>query len=333
MRILHRVGGLAAVAALAVGLVASTASSGHATQSSAYNAGVTRLSLTGSRQLDTLVWYPTKDAEVPFKAGPFTVPATRDAGVADGRFPVVLLSHGGGPTGGSPMILKELSAALARNGFLVIAPMHRDTPLLARPAQVAAALAGVTADPRFAGHADAERLGMAGFSLGGAVTIALAGGVPNPAALAAYCEKHPEDIRSCDAGPGSRGGKAGNRPKTGTSGKRPPPPHLPVKALALLDPFGVLFDEKGLSGVAAATLLIRPQDSSLGIANTEVLAAGIDAAHRETIPGGHFVFTDDCPDALKADAEGLCTDPPGIDRAAIRTGMAKTVAEFFRKTL
>ncbi|MBB4303689.1 putative dienelactone hydrolase [Rhodobium orientis] len=329
---IHRAGSLFAVAALTASLVAATAGAGSAAQSTAYNAGVTRITLDGAQKLDVLVWYPTKDAEAPFKAGPFTVPATRDADIAEGRFPVVLLSHGGGPTGGSPMILKDFSAALARQGFLVIAPMHRKTPLVARLAQIDAALAGVTADPRFSGHADAQRLGMVGFSLGGAVAIALAGGVPNPAALTAYCGKHPEDVRSCEAGPGSRAGKSG-RERNAAAGKRPPLPRLPVKALALLDPFGVLYDEKGLSGVTATTLLIRPQDSSLGIANTEVLAAGLPSAHRETVPGGHFVFTDDCPDALKAEAEALCTDAPGINRTAIRAGIAGTIVDFFRKTL
>ena len=69
MRVLHRAGGLLTVTALVVGLVASTAASGYAAPATAHNAGVKRITLAGVRPLDVLVWYPTKDAETPFKAG------------------------------------------------------------------------------------------------------------------------------------------------------------------------------------------------------------------------------------------------------------------------
>ena len=60
-----------------------------------FHAGVARPSVTGEKPFEMLVWYPTEADEVAWQAGPFTMSATRNAVVAPGRFPIVLLSHGG----------------------------------------------------------------------------------------------------------------------------------------------------------------------------------------------------------------------------------------------
>lgn len=100
------------------------------------NAGVARLTVAGAEPFDMLVWYPTPVEAAPWQAGPFIVRAGRDAPIAPGRFPVVLLSHGGGRTGGSPMLLGQLSARLAREGFIVIAPFHGRTRFVQRTHQM-----------------------------------------------------------------------------------------------------------------------------------------------------------------------------------------------------
>jgi predicted dienelactone hydrolase len=148
-------------------------------QTAPFHAGIARIPVSAEEAFDTLVWYPTQAKEVPWQAGPFATPASRDAAVASGRFPVVLLSHGGGQTGGSPLLLRALSAYLARKGFIVVAPFHGKTRLLARPFQVKAAFDAIMADPRFKQHAIPDKLGMLGFSLGGAVALGISGGIPN----------------------------------------------------------------------------------------------------------------------------------------------------------
>ncbi len=178
------------------------------------HAGISRITVPAGTPFDALVWYPTAAAEVTWDTDGFAVPATHDAPIAPGPFPIVLLSHGGGVGGGKPLILRELSSALARHGFVVIAPFHGTSRLLRRPLQIREAFDEVTADPRFKPHVDAMRLGMVGFSLGTAVTLMLAGATPDFAHLDAYCDAHPTDVMSCDHAPGG-GGRRTSAPPAG----------------------------------------------------------------------------------------------------------------------
>ncbi|GGF50023.1 hypothetical protein GCM10011611_65530 [Aliidongia dinghuensis] len=268
-----------------------------------------------------IVRYPT------FAAGAAdAVSSNLSPPVADGRFPIVLLSHGGGPTGGSPVILAGLSAALAQHGFVVVAPFHGTARLPRRAAQVAQALEAALADPRFAPHMDAARLGMLGFSLGGAVTLELAGATPDGRHFHAYCEAHPADVMSCNHAPAGGG--------VGSDGQPPPPPRLALRAIALLDPFAALFQRDGLTGVTLPVLLVRPAASELpGDANALGLAAALPRApDLETVPGGHFVFTDSCPSTARS-GEPRCLDPPGVDRAAVQAQVEAQLLRFFGANL
>jgi hypothetical protein len=67
-----------------------------------FHAGIARISVSAVEPFDMFVWYPAHEEEAPWQAGPFSVPASRNAAIADGQFPVLLLSHGGGRTGAVP---------------------------------------------------------------------------------------------------------------------------------------------------------------------------------------------------------------------------------------
>jgi predicted dienelactone hydrolase len=149
---------------------------------------MTRVTVQDVVPFDALVAYPTDAAEVSFQDGPYSIAATRDAPIASGaRFPVVLFSHGGGGTlkaGGSSLPYAALATSLAREGFVVVAPFHPGSnqpreALEDRPRQIHKALNATFADPRFATHADPNRLGMMGFSYGGAVALIVAGATPS----------------------------------------------------------------------------------------------------------------------------------------------------------
>jgi predicted dienelactone hydrolase len=134
-----------------------------------FQAGVVRIA--ADVPFEALIWYPTEAEGPPWQVGPFLLPASHGAKLAAGLFPILLLSHGGGESGGSPLILSGLSAALARHGFIVVAPFHGTAGLSLRPLQIHLALDAVLDAPRFRPHVDPGRLGMLGFSLGGAVTL------------------------------------------------------------------------------------------------------------------------------------------------------------------
>lgn len=298
-----------------------------------FHAGIVRIPILADVPFDTLVWYPTQAYEKPWRVDSFSVPASHDAPVAAGHFPIVLLSHGGGATGGSPLLLRELSASLARQGFIVVAPFHGKTSLAGRPVQVARALEAVLADPRFKPRAEPSRIGMLGFSLGGAVTLELAGAVPNPVHLTSYCSVHPDDVMSCRRPPS--GEAANNQPSSRNSaaGQALAPP-LPLKAIVLLDPLAVLFQRDELAAVTMPVLLFRPDQSALpGEPNAFGLAAALPQPPQyQTVPGGHFIFTDVCEPFLQTAAPEVCQDPAGVDRAAVHGVIEAWVAKFFHDT-
>lgn len=132
------------------------------------------------------VMYPSADARA--RLGPYAIAAQRDAVVAGGRHPLILLSHG---SGGDMFGHHDLAEALARRGYIVAMPEHAgdshsdrsgfatDRVLLGRAWQASAVISAVLADPRFGAHIDPGRIGAAGFSAGGYTALLLLGAKPD----------------------------------------------------------------------------------------------------------------------------------------------------------
>ncbi|GEP58785.1 alpha/beta hydrolase family protein [Reyranella soli] len=296
-----------------------------------FRAGVTRIAVQDATPFEALIAYPTEATEASIEDGPFRLLASRDAPVAAGaRFPIVLFSHGGGSRPGTPLAQGALLLHLARQGFIVVAPFHPATekPFVDRPRQMHKALDSLLADPRFFQRADPNRIAMAGFSFGGAVTLIAAGAIVDLAHLSAYCHDHPDDIRACD-------GIAID----GSWAKVPPSPKsddvLPLKALVLLEPYGAPFDPEGLASIDLPALIystsqsdLRPEGNALAVAK-----ALPKPPQQVIVPGSHFVFVDVCSPALAALAPEPCSDPPGTDRAAIHQRFKREISDFLRGRL
>ena len=295
-----------------------------------FHAGIARLTVQDAVPFDTLVAYPTEAPEIPSRDGPFTIAASRDAQIAsERRLPIVLFSHGGiGRSEAGPLVHQALITSLARRGFIVVAPFHPATsqPLEDRPRQMHKALDLVLTDQRFAAHADQARLGMIGFSYGGAVTLIAAGAIPSLAHLAAYCINRTDDPRACGGAPTS----GASVPVYGRSADV-----LPLKAIVLLEPYGALFDREGLQVPQIPALLYRATQSDLANeGNVLAVAAALPRAPElKATPGGHFMFVDPCPPLVAREAPAICTDAPGIDRATFHTRLEADVAAFFEQAL
>lgn len=319
------------------------------TDAARFNAGVIRLTVADpTAPIDTVVFYPTRDPDTAWHAGPFLIEATRSATpVADRRFPVVLISHG---RRGGPMSHRELATALARAGFIVVLPTHvgdaygsppaptQSRILIDRPRQAEASLNAVLADRRFAASVDEHRIGMIGFSAGGYTALILAGAKPDFRAAIAYCAMH-DDPGSCPR----RAAEGGTKPVAESTSTITPelaawkPPLDPrVKALVLMDPLAVMFDASALAAVHVPTLLYRPQNEAyLGAAaNALAVATGLQPRPQtEVVPGNHFVFIDPCPNSIAADEPLVCQDAPGVDRAEIHRQIERDVVGFLRAHL
>jgi predicted dienelactone hydrolase len=295
-----------------------------------FRAGVTRITVQDTTPFDALIAYPTEAAEVSVDEGPIGLSASRDAPVAAGaRFPVVLFSHGGGGPG-TPLVHSDLLLHLARQGFIVVAPFHPGTekPFVDRPRQIRKALDSMLADPRFSKHVDPDRIGMVGFSFGGAVTLIVAGAMIDLAHLSAYCHDHADDSRACHG-----------IPTDGSWAKVPPgrksDDALPLKTLVLLEPYGALFEQKGLGSLDLPVLVYSASQSDLRPeGNALALAKALPRPPQQiAVPGSHFVFVDPCSPILAARAPEVCSDPPDTDRAAIHQRFKREISDFLRANL
>ena len=160
---------------------------------------------TGPRPLTTVIWYPAAPSrkvsyifEGPVETQVFdSVPVALDVDIArtKQKYPLVLISHG---TGSSAQQLIWLGYHLASRGYIAAAVNHHgnsdaEKTLLAqgsalvweRPKDLSVVLDRLLADPTFGQRIDADRIGAAGFSLGGYSVIALGSGKFSPDTFAA----------------------------------------------------------------------------------------------------------------------------------------------------
>jgi predicted dienelactone hydrolase len=317
-----------------------------------FHAAVVRLTVPdATAPIDTAVFYPTEAPEAPWRAGPFTVDASRDAPLVDNRkFPVVLISHG---RGGGPFGHRELATALAREGFVVVVPTHvgdasgfpaatsQAQILVDRPRQAEEALNAVLSNSHFASHVDAKRIGMIGYSAGGYTALILAGAQPDFAYANKFCATH-DDAGSCGRRRTTQMEAASLTVASPVQAESEdlaawrPPVEPRLKALVLMDPLAVMFNTPSLSAIRIPILLYRPQNDALLSAprNALAVASGLPVTpQQQIVPGSHFVFIDPCPLQIAADAPLICQDAPGVDRPAIHRQIENQVVDFLRAHL
>ncbi len=137
--------------------------------------------------IDVVLWYPAGTGGTPERFGASKVfdgvAARRDASVADGQFPLVVLAHGG--LRANPGASGWIAAALAARRYIVaVAQPPRLGPddarravgeVWRRPADLSDTLTAVEGDATMAPHLEHEKVGAVGFFLGGTSALALAG--------------------------------------------------------------------------------------------------------------------------------------------------------------
>lgn len=320
----HLLSGVALAAAVVFAFVSSDAA-----RAQPYRAGLTMVSVPDAEPFDALVTYPTQASEAPVAFGHIVLSASRDGAIATGKFPVVLFSHGNGRGPGTPLMHRDLLLHLAREGFIVVAPFHpaAGRPFEARPRQMRKALEQTLVDSRFVERADRTKVGMMGFSFGGAVGLLSAGALLDLSRLSAYCSGRPDDPRVCDGIPTD--GSLNNVPPRRSQDA------IPLKALVLMEPYGAAFARNGLASLTLPVLIYYATQSDLrNDRNALALANALPrTAQVASVPGGHFVFMDKCPAEVVKQAAELCTDADGIDRAAGLAQVRQKIAEFLRGNL
>lgn len=148
------------------------------------------------------IWYPSEGdgRAFDFADSPvfYGVPVVEEATVQEGKFPVVVLSHG---MGGNIRSLAWLATDLAENGVIVVSVNHPnstwgDFDMVAglhhgtRVQDLSLALDTLWTDPKFAGHLDESNVMAAGFSFGGWTALSMGGLRGNHAGYVAHCDAY-----------------------------------------------------------------------------------------------------------------------------------------------
>jgi predicted dienelactone hydrolase len=275
-----------------------------------------------------LVMYPSAVPEKTERLGPYSLALAAGAAPIEGKFPLVLISHG---TGGSHLAYRTLARHLARNGFVVGMPEHpfnnrNDNSLegtalnLAnRPRHLHTAIDWFYGSAEFCPLLKPDAVSLIGHSMGGYTALALAGGTPT-----SFPNESPDGQ--------ARQVEVAHDPR--------------VKALVLLAPAAAWFRAEGaLRAVDVPILLLAGEkDEVMPVFaphsrysyHAWLILKGVaepaKITHRIVHNAGHFAFLSPFPAAMSNAMFPPSQDPPGFDREQFQLELQAEVLEFLLPT-
>jgi len=309
--------------------------------------------------LNTVIWYPA-DPSIDQMTPPTSISggpaifeaegAIADAALApaQARFPLILLSHGNGGTAPS---LAWFAAGMAARGYIVAGVNHPGNSALEpktvqgstlwsqRARDLSVVLDALLADAQFARRLDPERVGAAGFSLGGYTVIALAGGIVAPAVFGVSCRdckpppEFPDLVERTEALQRADPAYAAALRGSATSVREPR-----VRAVFAIAPgLAQVMTSESLAAITLPVAIVAGAGDTVVPPefNANFYAAKIPHAVLTIFPGsiGHFTFVDVCTAAGRDALPQFCVDAPGVDRSATHASTIAYAMEFFSANL
>ncbi len=159
--------------------------------------------------VDFTIWYPATPGGRQIKAGVngvfYGTEAGRGAPHAQGKFPMIIISHGAGGNAGQ---FGWIASELAQAGYVVVLPNHPGTTSMnasahaavrvwERPADISAVIDQITTNPQNYPYIDSSRIMALGFSAGGYTAMAVAGARVDPDALQHFCDEGDHGMSDC----------------------------------------------------------------------------------------------------------------------------------------
>ncbi|MEN9343801.1 MAG: hypothetical protein RLZZ453_588 [Chlamydiota bacterium] len=294
------------------------------------------------RPLITEVWYPV-DSATPSQAAAgvwIRCDEARDVPISakQKKYPLIVMSHG---SNGDRYNISWLAEALAANGYIVAAMDHYGNTWnnkimecymqpWERPKDISFVLDRLLQDVRFSEKIDAHRIGFAGYSLGGATGMWIAGG--EMASLNFDLVKQhsfdeaqvvpDEVIQSIDF-------------KKAEGSYRDPRIHA---VMVMAPALGWAFSEDSLCKIDIPVLIIAPETDRIVPTerNAKIFASKIKKASLKILQGDatHYVFLNRATALGKRFMDRkYCEDPVSISRDIIHKDVTKQTLRFFDKNL
>ena len=261
-----------------------------------------------------LVLYPTAVPSVPTAFGPYIIDVSPEAPAAEGRFPLVVVSHG---NSGSHLVYRTIGTHLAKNGYVVAMLEHAGNNrndnalegthenLVNRPRHVRLTLDAVSFDAQLGACVQPDNVAIIGHSIGGYTALAVAGGKP-----------WSETRQRVDVVPDPR-----------------------VRALVLLAPAtGWYLPEDSLRNVNVPILmLVAEHDPYTPRWQAELVLNGVPERSQVTCRiienAGHFSFLSPFPPRMRNAQFLPSTDPEGFDREKLHERLPGEVLDYLDATL
>jgi predicted dienelactone hydrolase len=214
-----------------------------------------------------------------------------------------------------------------------------------RARDLSAVIDGMLADPTFTTRIDTERIGAAGFSLGGYTMIEITGGITSLAHFREFCAS-PDADGSCQAPP--EFGDLRAKVKVLADSNEAFRAALAddsrcyrekrVRAVFAMAPaLGPAFLPESLERIDIPVAIVAgAADAIVPVGSgARFYAAHIPHAELTIFPGdvGHYVFLADCTEAGRTTPPAPCNDAPGVDRAAIHSETVRLAETFFARHL
>lgn len=314
------------------------------------------------QELSVLVWYPAAENAVEtqqvigapdaplFMAGK----AAEHAAMAPAleKWPLIVLSHG---TGGSAMQMAWLGTALARAGYIAVAVNHPGNNALEpytaegfvlwweRATDLSEVIDGMMGDEEFGPRIDKDRIGAAGFSIGGYTVLALGGARADISVIIDSCKKQPE-MPVCHVPEMKEMGTpeemlAAVRKTSGVSLARSDESYRDPRVhavFAIAPAVGMTLTHDSLHAmrvpvaivVGSADPIATPKD------NADLIRSQIHGAKEMVLPNvAHYTFLDTCAAEGKEKLAVFCQDPPGVDREVVHVQVDEMAVNFFDRAL
>ena len=312
-----------------------------------------------SRPLVTTIWYPTVETAQEtlwqvdiFKAGwsALSSPVLQ----AESPYPLIVLSHG---TGGSALQLSWLAEYLASNGYIVAGVNHHgntaaEGELLPqgfalwweRTLDLSAVIDELLSDDQLAKHIDKNRIGLAGFSLGGYTVISAAGGITSLQNRNEFCVANSENP-ICQLPPEAKitlaqlTGKLESNAQASASLGRASNSYKDsrVKAVYSIAPVhGPAFTTKSLQQIDIPLSLVVGSDDQQALLehNAHLIAQNVSMAKYEELDDvSHYTFLSRCNNEGRKYVPKLCIDNTSVIRKEVHDSVAEKAHTFFKQHL
>ncbi len=280
-------------------------------------AGITKIEFsekTRNITFPAFVMYPTSIKSDTQNIGPFSVKATNDAEIKEGKYPLIIISHGGG---GNFLGYLTITQFLAEQGYIVVMIEHyknnRNNNELEgkienfenRPKHISLTI-DTMLENKFKNYINKEKVAIIGHSMGGYTALALAGGIPFT--------------------------KEGIKVKTLIDTR--------IKAIILFAPATAFFNyDNSLDNVKIPILFFSAEKDELTTLQEHKEIIEKQLSHNNKVVfeivenAGHFSFLSPFPKSMRNPKFLPSTDPKGFDREEFHLRLDNKILKFLRNNM